>query len=66
MKRDQELEELWKDFADIMLNEDCDCIDEDFHIWKKKTQLIEIWGWFDEIHSKGVGYLVDNVFPHED
>lgn len=50
---DQRIETLWKQFADIPINEK-EQIDTDFHIWKKGTDKLEIWHWFDEEHSVGL------------
>lgn len=56
--RDCDLEEIWKLFADIPINLETECIEEDFLIWKKGVHREEIWHWFDERHSKGVHYLL--------
>lgn len=53
------IENLWQQLGDIPIN-DTECIDEDFHIWKKGTDRIEIWYWFDEMYKEGVYKL---MFP---
>lgn len=51
---DRELEELWEDFGDIPVSEDGEYIDEDFHIWSTGESKIDIWHWFDKMHSQGL------------
>lgn len=53
MVNDVFVENLWKKFGDIPINED-DTIDEDFYIWKKGTDKLDIWHWFDDNHSLGL------------
>lgn len=54
---DQELENLWDEFANTPINED-DCIEQQFHTFEPGTDRMDIWHWFDENHSKGVAYLI--------
>lgn len=56
LKTDEEIEQAWKLLADVTINED-DEIDRDFLYWESGTDRQEIWRWFDDHHSKGVGYL---------
>lgn len=63
---DNELEELWQDLEDIPLyeNEDYElCLDTDWRGWEKGTNIQTIWHWFDEHHSKGVGWLMNEYEP---
>ena len=53
----KEIEELWEKFGDIPIDEK-ECIDVDFHIWKKGTNRYDIWHWFDEEFSEGIGVLM--------
>ena len=56
--RDEVLEELWGQFADVPMNPDTECIEERFMGWGPGIHREEIWHWFDERHSKGVAYLL--------
>lgn len=55
--RDEELEELWAQFADVPVNP-AECIEEPFMGWGVGISREEIWHWFDRRHSKGIGYLL--------
>ena len=54
---DVELENLWRDFADVPIDED-ERLEEDWFKYKKGTDKEDIWHWFDKKHSKGVYYLL--------
>lgn len=54
-----EIEILWQQLSDIPIG-NTECIEEDFHIFKKGTDRIEIWYWFDEMYKQGVYKL---IFP---
>lgn len=56
--RDADLEELWGEFADVPMNPETECIEEQFMGWGPGTHREEIWHWFDRRHSKGVAYLL--------
>lgn len=56
--RDEELENLWAEFADIPIDPDTECIEEPFMGWGVGISREEIWHWFDQRHSKGVAYLL--------
>lgn len=54
---DKELEMLWEELGDVpvVIDEDnCEVIDEDFHIWRRGHDKYEIWQWFDRNHSIGL------------
>lgn len=55
---DAEIEKLWDELEDVPIDED-ECLDVDWHSWSKGTHREEIWHWFDEHHSKGVGWLMN-------
>ena len=59
---DNEIEKLWEDLSDVPVNED-ECLDVDWQGWCKGTHREEIWHWFDEHHSKGVGWLMNEYEP---
>ena len=54
---DEALEKMWDELEDVPVDEN-ECIDIDWHGWSKGTHREEIWHWFDERHSKGVGWLM--------
>lgn len=56
--RDEELEELWAQFADIPTNPETECIEAPFMEWGVGVSREKIWHWFDRRHSKGIGYLL--------
>ena len=56
--RDDELEELWEQFADIPMNPETECIEDKFMGWGPGIHREEIWHWFDQRHSKGIAYLL--------
>lgn len=56
--RDDALEEMWAQFADVPMNPETECIEERFMGWEPGTHREEIWHWFDERYSKGVAYLL--------
>lgn len=55
---DIEIEKLWDELEDVPIDEN-ECIDIDWRNWSKGTHREEIWHWFDENHSKGVGWLMN-------
>ena len=56
--KDKEIEKLWDELKDVPIDED-ECLDIDWQGWNKGTHREEIWYWFDEHHSKGVGWLMN-------
>lgn len=65
MKRDFKdilAESLWKLLAevtfDFMERDFKDTLAEDFFFFEEGTERKELWNWFDEMHSKGVDYLI--------
>lgn len=62
VNKDREIEKLWEELEDIPVYEDENyelCLDVNWHGWSKGTSVDEIWHWFDEHHSKGVGWLMN-------
>ena len=57
-RRDAILEGWWRDFADVPMDPETECIEEQFLCFSAGTKREDIWHWFDERHSKGVGYLL--------
>lgn len=56
--RDEALEEMWRQFADIPMDPKTEYIEEQFFGWGPGVSREEIWHWFDRRHSKGIGYLL--------
>jgi len=54
---DKEIEKLWREFGDLPLN-DSDDITEGWNGWEAGTHKIDVWEWFDRVHSKGIYYLI--------
>jgi hypothetical protein len=62
---DKILEEKWRELEDITTYEDEDGCLRLCNSWfgfDKDTDIENIWYWFDERHSKGVGWLSENIF----
>lgn len=63
---DEELESMWQELEDVPVyeNEKFElCLDVDWQGWGKGTDVETIWRWFDEQHSKGVGWLMNEYEP---
>lgn len=59
---DKKLEILWKELEDVPCIEERELvIDEGFYNFDKGTCVRYIWNWFDENHTKGVGWLIYGV-----
>lgn len=58
---DSLLEDLWKTLTDVPMNPDTEDIEEDWFIFPKGTNREDIWDWFDEQHSKGIGWIMENI-----
>lgn len=57
-ERDAKLEELWKLFGEIPMYPDTECMEDNFLHFPAGTHREEVWKWFDQRHSKGVGHLL--------
>ena len=55
---DKLLESMWDELEDVPIDEN-ECLDVDWKGWRKGTNREEVWHWFDENHSKGVGWLMN-------
>lgn len=64
-ERDQALENMWNEFADVPMNPDTECMEEPFLDFPAGTRREDIWHWFDERHSKGVAYLLYGLYGQE-
>lgn len=61
---DKQIEELYKELEDVIFDEDEELgmvLADDWKEWKKGTERLTIWEWFDSHHSKGLGWLYENV-----
>ena len=58
---DSLLEDLWKTLTDVSMNPDTEEMEEDWFIFSKGTNREDIWDWFDEQHSKGIGWIMENI-----
>lgn len=56
--RDQALEELWGQLADVPMDSETERLLEPFMGWGAGVSRDEIWHWFDRRHSKGIGHLL--------
>lgn len=61
---DYEIEQLWQELEDVLVDEN-DCLCDDWRDWPKGTHREEIWYWFDEHHSRGVGWLMNEYNAEE-
>lgn len=61
---DKEIEDIWCELEDITVIEDSEgnqILNDNWFIFEKGTESNEIWGWFNNNHSKGLRYLIDNI-----
>lgn len=62
--RDQLLEYAWATLTDVNIDEE-EQTEQDWFIFPAGTSREEIWHWFDERYSKGVGELMYTEAPKE-
>jgi len=58
---DTEIEKLWTELEDVLFDEDSNgelILADDWFWFEKGTSREEIWQWFDDSHTKGVGWLL--------
>ncbi len=48
------VKELWKDFGDVPMDPETECIEEGWHGFTAGTHREEIWDWFEETFSLSV------------
>lgn len=65
-ERDKRLEDLWLMLGDVPMNQETECIEEPFLRFEAGTHREEIWRWFDNRHSKGVGWLMNELTKDSD
>jgi len=61
---DKEIEKKWAELEDVPTyydKEEKQRLSNDWWMWEKDTEIDEIWEWFDMAHSKGVGWLSENI-----
>ena len=54
----EKIEELWKELENVPTDKD-DCLEVDWKDWGKGTHRDKIWSWFDEQHSRGLYWLMN-------
>ena len=52
------VEAMWKTLTDINIDED-EYTEQNWFVFPIGTHRDDIWHWFDEHHSKGVGWLIN-------
>lgn len=57
-ERDAKLETLWRQFGDLPMDPETECMEEPFLHFPAGTFREDIWHWFDERYSKGVYHLL--------
>lgn len=59
---DEVIKNLWNELTDIPFEESENdlVLSEDWFIFDKGTEREDIWHWFDQHHSKGVGWLMND------
>lgn len=61
---DSEVELMWVDFSSVSLKENSDgllVLQTDWKDFKSGTDSEIVWSYFDNLHSKGVTYLMCNL-----
>lgn len=55
------IEKLWDELTDVPFDESENdlVLSEDWFVFDKGTEREDIWHWFDEHHSNGVGWLMN-------
>lgn len=56
--QDELVEAMWETLTDINIDED-EYTEQNWFVFPIGTHREDIWHWFDEYHSKGVGWLVN-------
>lgn len=60
-KSDARYENLWDELTDIPMDETASgelILAVEWYVFPLGTTRTHIWHWFDEVHSKGVGWLM--------
>lgn len=64
--KDKEIEKLWDELEDVLFVEEENgtlVLASEWNGFDAGTDRETIWYWFDEHHSKGVGYLLNEYEP---
>lgn len=59
---DEKIENLWDELEDVPFIENNKkelMLDKDWFIFSEKTEREDIWQWFDQHHTKGLGWLMN-------
>ncbi len=62
-ERDRHLESLWAELADVPMDPEAEVLEAPFYAFPAGARRADIWCWFDELHSKGVKYLLNGPVP---
>lgn len=57
--QDELVEAMWETLIDVNIDED-ECTEQNWFVFPIGTYKEDIWHWFDEHHSKGVGWLIND------
>lgn len=57
--QDELVEAMWETLIDVNIDED-ECIEQNWFVFPIGTYKEEIWHWFDEHHSKGIAWLIND------
>lgn len=60
--QDELIEAMWETLEDVNIDED-EYTEQNWFVFPIGTHRDDIWHWFDEYHSKGVGWLVNEYEP---
>lgn len=62
---DKEIEEKWAELEDVTTyfdEENIERLESAWWLWEKDTDVVnDIWYWFNLAHSKGLGWLYENI-----
>lgn len=61
---DKEIEQKWAELEDVTTyfdEENIERLESAWWLWEKDTDVNDIWYWFNLAHSKGLGWLYENI-----
>lgn len=58
---DELLEDVWRTLIGVSVGEEDEKLEQNWFLFKIGTDREDIWHWFDERYSKGIGYLLENI-----
>lgn len=54
LRRNEHVKDLWREFGDIPMNPDTECIEVEWNGFPTGTHREEIWSWFEETYNISV------------